>query len=327
VLKSAFKEYEFTRQMDFDKQFLAVPVVYDDIFSETRQRAKDDFAAFKTAVLGQFDAAEKAYRDAVGNELDKYANMIGSGSDDFIWTHILDVILYRFSATIRMGIDVSVAKQILATTSNQPHLTWSVIAHSLGTSVAHNTLNKLHNTGFPGIPPLSPLASRCNTLAMVSNVSRVLQRDTAKVYETDVRPGSAAAGRLCSYYLNARHKLDLLTVPKSFEPGLWPDAASFSTERYQHIRPSHIHFESDQLSRVHDLDHYLENPRVHVPLFRSILGRGIVGDEEYRSAKARFDSEIVSGTLDDARSRLESRLPALSGNWRNLLASIKRLLP
>jgi hypothetical protein len=331
VLKSAFKEYELSRVLEFEKQFHIVPLVYNDIFKETRERANADFGAFKTAVLGSIEAADAANKAGVEKELDKYANLIGAGGDNFIWTHILDVILYRFSNTIRMGIDVSVAQQVLDAISTQSHLTWSVLAHSLGTSVAHNTLNSLYNTGFPNaangpIPPLSPLESRCNTLAMIANVSRVIQRTDAKVFESAVKPGSATAGRLCSYYLNARHKLDPFTIPKPFNPDLWPDPGAFSTERYQHIQPSHIHFEFDNLQQVHDFDHYLANPRVHVPIFRSILGRRIVGPNEYRSAKARFDSEIRSNTIDRARSLLENKLPAQSGNWRSLLAAIKRLL-
>ena len=192
-------------------------------------------------------------------------------------------------------------------------------------------LNSLYNTGYPNAPngpiaPPDPLETRCTTLAMIANVSRVLQRNDAKVLESRVMPGSAAAGRLCSFYLNVRHKLDPFTIPQAFDPGEWPDSATFSTERYQHIQPSHIHFESDELPNIHALDHYLRNPRVHVPFFRSILGRNIVTAEDYRLAKVRFDSEVRSNTLDKARSALESRLPARSGNWRNLLASIKRLL-
>jgi len=328
-LKAAFMEYEFLKGMNFDELFMSVPVVYNDILKRTRERANADFAAFKTAVLADIEPADTA-ASSIETELDKYSDLIGAGDDHFIWTHILDVILYRFANTIRMGIDVSVAEQITRTISQNAHSSWSVLAHSLGTSVAHNAINSLHNTGFPDapngpIPPLDPLESRCNTLAMICNVSRLLQRSDAKVFETRVMPGSASAGRLCSHYLNARHKLDPFTVLKPFDPDLWPDAATFSMDRYQHIRPSHLHFESNELPRVHDFDHYLSNPRVHVPIFRSILGVNIVPPDEYNLARARFDSEVRSQTLDKARAALESRMPAQSGNWRNLLAAIKRL--
>lgn len=331
VLKSAFGDFDRTSQLDFDTTFTVVPIVYNDVFKETRERANADFAAFRGAVLADLDTADDASKDVVGRQLDKYSELLGTGDDNFVWTHILDVILYRFSKTIRAGIDVSVAEQIIRALKEIDHKTWSVLAHSLGTSVAHNTINSLHNTGFPNAPngplvPLNPLESRCNTLMMIANVSRVMQRTGAKVYETNVKPGSATAGRLCSWYLSARHKLDPITIVKPFNPDLWPDTATFSTKRYQMLRPAHIHFESDAPPRVHDFDHYLLNPRVHVPLFRSILGERLIGDDEFGPAKAQFDSEIASNTLDQARAMLENRLPATSGGWTNLLAAIKRLL-
>lgn len=330
VLKSVFLEYELLKQLDFDQLFDIVPIVYNDILKDTRDRANADFAAFKAATLGSIPVTEAASKNAVESELSKYQNLIGAGDDNFIWTHILDVILYRFSNTIRMGIDVSVAEQIVAAISARSHTTWSILAHSLGTSVTHNTLNSLYNTGFPASPvgpinPLDPIESRCNSLIMIANVSRILQRPGAKVYESRVMPGSAVNGRLCSYYLNVRHKLDPFVAPKPFIPDLWPDSATFSSKRYQHITPSHIHFEDDELPRVHDLDHYLTNPRVHVPMFRSILGKNIISSQEYDSARSRFDSENRSKTIEHARSLLENRLPASTGNWRNLLAAIKRL--
>lgn len=331
VLKSAFKDFDRTSQLDFDEMFEVVPIVYNDIFKETRDRANADFAAFRSALMADLDSVDETRRDVLGRQIEKYGELLGTGEGNFIWTHILDVILYRFSKTIRAGIDVSVAEQFTRALHEIDHKTWSVLAHSLGTSVAHNTLNSLHNTGFPNassgpLAPLNPLESRCNTLAMIANVSRVIQREGAKVYETNVKPGSATAGRFCSYYLNARHKLDPFTIVKPFDPDLWPDTATFSTNRYQLLRPAHIHFESSELSRVHDFDHYLLNPRVHVPLFRSILGRRFIGDEEYALAKTQFDSEIVASTLDQARAMLESRLPAPSGGWTNFLAAIRRLL-
>ena len=333
-LKSSFLDYEFLKALDFDDQFEAVPLVYNDIFKDTRDRANADFAGFKSAVLGQV-MADQTTKDAVESQIDKYADLIGAGGDSFVWTHILDVILYRFAHTIREGVDVRVARQLTDKLSTTSHVTWSVIAHSLGTSVAHNVINSLYNTGFPNaedgpIAPLDPLESRCTTLAMIANVSRVLQRSGAKVLETAVKPGSASSGRLCSFYLNCRHKLDPFTIPKPFEPDLWPDATTFSSWRYQHIRPMHIHFESEQIPRVHDLDHYVSNPRVHVPIFRTIMGKPLIPDAEFEAAKAQFDAENQSDVIDKARDKaraaLESRLPASTGNWRNLLAAIKRLL-
>ena len=158
-LKASFADYEALKNRNFDDVFKSIPVVYDDILQRTRKRANEDFAAFKAIVLADVGTDDDVI-SAVGKELDKYGDLVGV-DNGFAWTHILDVILYRFSNTIRMGIDVSVAEQITRSLSQNNHVTWSVLAHSLGTSVAHNSLNSLHNTGFPHAPngPIEPLGS------------------------------------------------------------------------------------------------------------------------------------------------------------------------
>ena len=161
---------------------------------------------------------------------------------------------------------------------------------------------------------------------MVSNVSRVLQRSGAKVYETLVRPGMASTNAICEYYLNVRHRLDPFTVVKPFDPDSWPNNATFSTNKYQHIRPSHIHFEKDEIFKVHDFALYLKNPRVHAALFRSLVGKAAIPDEELQQKSAEFDSALVSTTLAEARSKLESRLPAINGGLEAFIGVFKKLL-
>lgn len=330
VLRAAFSEYELIAELDFDETFDPVPLVYDDILAGARARANADFAAFRGAVLGDLSNAGEAARGEVESRLDGIGQLIGAGDDGFLWTHVLDVVLYRFARTMRMGIDVSIAEKLMGKLAGGGHASWSVLAHSLGTSVAHNVLNSLYNTGFPNAPggplePLDPVETRCRTLAMIANVSRVLQRQGAKVYESRVRPGSATAGRLCAYYLNARHKLDPFTVVRPFDPDVWPDAVTFNRDRYQALRPGHIRFSPSGLRRVHDFDHYLMNPRVHVPLFRSILGRRIISEEEFAQARADFDAHSDEDSVREVRARLEAMLPAAGGSWGEFLDMIREL--
>ena len=203
--------------------------------------------------------------------------------------------------------------------------TWSVIGHSLGTSVVHNALNTLYSSPVDGEGPLHPAETRPRTLMMVANVSRVIQRPGAKVLESQVQPGPVSAERLCGFYLNVRHRLDPFVHPKPFQPDLWPDAATFATSAYQHIQPSHIHFDPEAITRVHDFDQYLKNPRVHVPLFRSILGDVLIPDAEFQTTRQQFDAAVVSSNIDLARQRLEARLPAPTGGWQVLIGLFRRI--
>ena len=325
VLRNALTDYDAFRGIRFDDQIEAVPIVYDDIIETWRRKMAEDFAAFRRALLGGLDPGDSSKARSVEKQLDKVEGWIGAGEPGLVWSHAMDVVLYRFFALLWMAIDVSVSRQILAKIKDGRFLTWSVIGHSLGTSVVHNTLNSLYGTGFSGQPPIIPSEFRPRAIMMVANVSRVLQRPGAKVLESRVQPGPASAGRLCGFYLNVRHRFDPFVYPKPFQPDSWPDASTYATLAYQHIQPAHIHFEPDELFKVHDLDHYLKNPRVHVPLFRAIFGTSMIPDPEFEEVRQQFDVAAGSSNVQLARSRLEAMLPASSGNWVSIINSIKRL--
>lgn len=326
VLKNAFSDYPILKNnFEFDDQFEVIDIRYDDQFERLRKRWKEDFAAFRGAFLGDLDPADSAQSTKIGNKLDEVSRWIGAGEDEFIWTHAMDVILYRFFTTVRMAINVSVGEQILAVAKDTAkYRSWNVIAHSLGTSVFHNTLHALYQTELvPGEPPLSTTETRPNLVAMIANVSRVLQLPGLKVFESRVKPGSAITDRACAYYLNARHRLDLLTMPKPFEPDAdWVGATVFNSDQYQHIRPGHVLI--DDIAAVHDFDHYLRNPRVHAPIFRALLGADMIPDPDFIAAKTQFDSQINQSRQDKIRSKVEKMLPAPTGDWQSLIRLIKK---
>jgi hypothetical protein len=80
----------------------------------------------------------------------------------------------------------------------------------------------------------------------------------------------------------------------------------------------------DDIKAVHDLDHYLRNPRVHVPIFRAILGHDLVPDSEFNAAKASFDSDIDQAVQAKIRSKLETLQPAPTGDWQSVIRLIKK---
>ncbi|KAF1721699.1 hypothetical protein [Pseudoxanthomonas wuyuanensis] len=325
VLKSSYSEYAAFANRSLMNDIEAVPIVYDDKIETWRTRMAEDFSGFRNAFMGELDPAE-AKGESLTKQLDQVESWIGaSDKPGFAWSHAADVLIYRWMSTLRMAIDVSVATQITGYLAKHGTTKWSIVAHSLGTSVTHNVIHMLYTSGTANQPPLNPVETRPQVLMMVANVSRVLQRPGAKVYETRVKPGRSSTGALCGYYLNARHKYDPFVYPKPFSPDLWPEPGTYAFNGYQHLQPAHLHFDKDELMRVHDLDHYLRNPRVHVPLFRALFGDELIPDEEFMKAKTAFDSSIVSSNLDATRSKLEAMLPASSANWQALLTIIKRI--
>ena len=325
VLSSAYTEYAALANRSLTDDIEVIPIVYNDTIEVWRERMAKDFGEFRSAFSGQLDANE-AKGAKFDNHLDQLESWIGAGSSPgFAWSHAADVLIYKWMSTVRMAIDVSVATQIVGALAKTNTPRWSIVSHSLGTSVTHNVLHMLYTSGTQSTRKLDPVQTRPHVLLMVANVSRVLQRDGAKVYDTKVRPGRSSTGAICSYYLNARHRYDPFVYPKPFSPDLWPESGTYAFNGYQHIQPAHIHFGKNDLHKVHDFDHYLRNPRVHVPLFRALMGDAMIPDDEYLKAKTTFDSSVVSDGMDAARSKLESLLPPHSAGWQRILSLMKQL--
>ena len=153
---------------------------------------------------------------------------------------------------------------------------------------------------------------------MVANVSRVLQLPGLKVFASKVKPGSALLDRVCETYLNVRHQFDPFVFPQAFKPDPeWPDPVTHNSDQYQHIRPSHLVLKN--YKDVHDLDHYLRNPRVHVPIFRGLFGSDLYPEEEFKKACEKFDSGVLNENTNAMREKLQGLLPAESDSWGALI--------
>lgn len=306
-LRELYARYGRLSRRPFDDRFELVPINYDDVF----RRLVSDWQA-RAEALGPISDAMGA--DLV-NSLIGWLRNAGELENNFIWTHAADVLLYRFFASVRQEVKTKVAAAIATEISSLPATSrWSVIAHSLGTAVAHDSLDMLWTgkkedgsaTGF------EPRHEQALLIAMVANVSRILQTNP-KVYDGTVKPGGAGElGRGCLNYLTCRHVLDPFCIPKMFRPDSWPDADSEERGLYRYIEVDHIH----QVN-VHDLPHYLDHPAVHIPLFRELTFRSSVTAEEEADARASFKK---FGNLDDTsaidiKERLEEMAPGISTAW------------
>lgn len=325
VLETAFAQYQLLKAAKFADMFEPIAVSYSGRFSKLRERWKADVSAIKTTLAQELDTDDVSSRSQVEKRIDKVSNFIGAGEDSFVWTHMMDVILYRFFGTVRQAVNADVGSQFLDNAGSK-HKTWSVVAHSLGTAVTHNTLHALYNTDnlVAGKSRLRPQDTRPLVLMMAANVSRVLQLPGLKAFGSEVKPGPPLARRLCGTYLNVRHKFDPFTVPQPFDPDpSWPDVQISHSPQYQHIRPAHLLI--DKLRDVHDLEHYLRNPRVHVPLFRAVLAPELIPEAEFTEACKEFDSAVVTDNINALRNQLDALQPSASDEWVVFIELIKKL--
>ncbi len=312
LLKEKYDGFPDLKALPFDQRFTIVEIAYDKIFEDIRIQWKDQSAAILKVMSSN------------GLDDDFIKKLVDAGqapsTDNFLWTHVLDVLLYRFVPTVCMAVRVTVADQImqkLVSNTGGELPSWSVLAHSLGTSVAHDTLNDLYHTAIPGRPNLflSTGDTSAELVMMVANVSKVLE--TSPVYSSYVRPGKTTLpDRVCRYYFSVAHRRDPFTWFKSFDPPApWPDVASsgnFKALLVRHILDWN----------VHDLDHYLKGPQVHIPLFRYLAGPDCISEKEEADAIKNFVDEWQAGPWAKIDEVLENVLPHQNGSWSELFSSL-----
>lgn len=330
LLPELYGRYECSKLLPFDELFELKPLFYNDEFDKLR--AKWEKAAADVVKL----MTPGKYGLGALQQLTEWAG--SANKDDFTRTHVLDVILYRFFPDVAAWVRASVHDQMMQGIKGAKR--WSAIAHSLGTSVLHDSLVWMFDEDAPK-GRLPAAGFRMEALAMIANVSRVLEssgyvdekgRDLNykwDAYRSVVQPNAKVTKPVCASFLNVWHTWDPIPLPKQFKPAAdWPDAATRAVDgAFRDIQIDEIE-DFKKLAEIHDLGHYLRNPCVHIPLFRSLLPiEGLIpADEE----KAAVDKHRASTPLSKAKAKIEElkklRLSDEEGDWKKILPMIYKLL-
>jgi hypothetical protein len=320
-LQNLYSTYTELADLPFSEFFEFEPITYNTEFEALRQQWRDSTAALGTAI------AASGIDVSVVADLNKIAS--ATNRESFINTHVVDVLLYYFLRQVANTVRATVQNQILTALSNRGKIgsvRWSIIAHSLGTSVIHDALHELYtdasvnpNANFTGV-------TRPTAIAMIANVSRLLEDGGHfDAYRSRVRPGTDnLAG--CLFYLNARHEWDPFTQPKKFAPmSNWPSLEARIAELYVDCQIRDI-ADVD----VHAIERYLENPLVHGPLFNSLHGlparKGLLDRQTIDNAHAQYVLRLQEAALDAALKKLktlrlgeEDKWPAILKSWVAML--------
>lgn len=308
-LGDIYKQYDGLSSVPQKTRFTIHPIRYDDILSDLVKKWQTDATAISK--LSEGVSAAKA---------DALVGWLKTAGEGFPWTHAADVLLYRCFSDVREAVVVTVANQMLkvinADLKKDQDVRWGVLAHSLGTAVAHDALHALWTTQFgPGVA-ISPADVKAAFVVMVANVSRALETD-ADVLTSTVQPGKASnATRGCLNFVTARHALDPFTIPRMFDPEEWPDAETVQQGRYRSIRVNHFRDRN-----IHGLKHYLSHPAVHIPLMRLLTDqKSVISAAEERNSLQEFNDfgDIDVDVAKAELKRLELMQPARSDEWTKL---------
>lgn len=264
-----------------------------------------EYDGFIRAALRRWDRQATEFGAfARANEL-RFADSLdwlqGVSADDagFLLSHVADVVIYRFfrleAGQIQDAVKLKIAEEVQRKQALDADAQFSVMAHSLGTSVAHDALAELGSAErIDGdVNTFGVENFRFDSIHMLANVSRLLQTKP-KAYASVVRPGPRSTkNRYCGRMYSHRHEVDPFTKPKPFEPVTWGDDFEHTTLR--HYRGWN----------VHGWLHYLDHPEVHVPLLKAITKSSAVTPKQMREAVndyPRFGGDLEN--LNAAQAKL-----------------------
>ena len=263
----------FKNRKKLDEYAEPVPVEYDR-FIQTALARWD-------AQANSFGAFAMANGLPGADSLDWLTGVAGEDAG-FLMSHVADVVIYRLfrleAERIKTNVQLTIFEEIQRKRAQDAGARFSLMAHSLGTSIAHDALAEMGVAPRIGddINTFNTQNFRFDSIHMLANVSRLLQTKP-KAYESVVRPGSnRTKNRYCGRMYCHRHELDPITIPKSFDPVSW--GSDFHLTNLRHYRGWN----------VHGWLHYLDNPRVHIPLLKSISKSSAVTPKQHRNAVSDY---------------------------------------
>jgi len=274
-------QYAAAGQPALSTQVEIVDVTYDSVFAK---------------LLDRWNGAADAIGDTVAKEGISMPDLVGwlkgvnATEKKFFWSHVVDVMLYRYFPLVTKHVRVMVAQRILSKIREMKKqggsLEVSFLCHSLGTSVLHDTLALLATD--PSLKARAALAGTSfpfNAIFTVANVGRVLEREGNgfPVYASVVHPDTVRGEEAwCRNYHNFRHVLDPFTWVRRFAPVGW--GAGYQEAAVEHFKEFN----------VHGFTHYLDHPAVHVPVLNRLVP-GLVSREQFRTAVETYDPSVPDG--------------------------------
>jgi hypothetical protein len=277
------------------------PVSYDAVFEDRFRRVWGDLAGSLTSVAVPLPPAARAAAEWVQH------NESAQDAEAFFWDNALDALLWYGVGLAHAAVKAYVAPQLVRgvramARENGGDLSRAhIVAHSLGTSVVHDTLVALTLESDLHGGVLAPSRFQWQSVTMVANTSRLLES------AVDVSPGATSEdfeahrsilqpGRgdsCCRSYLNVRHRIDPITWPHTFDPS-WPVGP------YRNVVLDRF----GDPKKVHDFGHYVQAPGFHLRLFRALLGDSTLGSPAERQAAQAAYEAAHPNSLDQAFQEL-----------------------
>lgn len=344
VLREAAKSYPFFDGKTLDSYVEFVPILYDDIFERILKTWSD---------LGKGLSASIPVMPGFA---DKVVQYLGQADKNNWWLKTgCDVLLYWGFRLFQQRVILRVLAQItgkvaatIAAGDEVPH--YHVLAHSLGTAVAHDSLYHLGTEDWlDGLQkaklngpdaqaaqsdrdsyvasldasrkaldrsnPFDPSQFAFDSITMLANVTGLIHNAGADPYNSIVRPGTSAdPGAMTANYINVKHKFDPIAAVGDFHmPAAWTTRGGYEVD-VDHLVGS--------ISKIHEAANYVRHPDVHLRL----LGHYVAGYQPTAADLARIGefekkygySALSAGIEQDLQDLLDGKIGPMAQLVRQL---------
>lgn len=278
----------------FDYYYEVVPYRYSNEFIDFWNRYRENAQYLKKLKLAGAPSIIRALYDVAKST---------SGLDSNIITHWTDVFLYAASAY-----NEKIPQELILHLRKQGFDNYSIIAHSLGTRVMHDALQRGYSTGDDDYQ----LFGTPTVVLSAANVTRLMSGNTGefKGERYKVFPSTILGEGCCWHYLTTHHWLDVIGSIRPFKIHPSDISTAFTSANYISkplppidLRPgTRLNTLSNFLSDVHSLRNHLAHPAVYVPFFNrtlrpSINDTPLVSDAKKNQLLAEYRKAIPTGQL------------------------------
>jgi hypothetical protein len=324
ALKKAAKSYAFFEGISLDSFIEFVPILYDDVFERIMQHWADLGEGLSSSVPLMPKFAKKVV------DLMKQA-----GDDKWTLKTGADLALYwgfrLFQQRVVLRVLAQISTRVADTIGGPVMPEYHVLAHSMGTAVAHDALHhlgteswlaQLKKAEFDDADadaakadraeyldghgrfaqlrdnPFNPRTFKFSSITMLSNVSGLIH-PSASPYESIVRPGSATDhNAYATNYFNVNHKFDPISLIGNFEmPAGWTLVNGLD-RKLDHL--------VGNIEEIHDAAHYITHPDVHLRLLAQYVDTySPTADDFSQIAAFQNKNGIKPQSLNAAKSFLK----------------------
>lgn len=297
----------------FHTHFTFAEVRYDGVF----QRFVNEWDAQADAFKQFRDANQSLLPKGAWSKLFKWLTDTTLPDDEknAFWSTLIDPVLYRAFPIVRDEVRANVMAQMVGhMTANMVDgaVQVSVLAHSLGTAVAHDVLQLLASGAAGGNGAFTAREWKFDHLFMLANVALLGPPGLIDLKPSDpgylvipqsaVPIGSGPETHYCTRFYSFRHEWDPFIRWAPMDPERF--GADWGTD-FRAPTP----FMQIQSANVHGFTHYLDHPAVHIPIINAMMGFSAIGKKEERDAIAAYPllgSPQCSALIDSLKELIDN---------------------